>query len=111
MLFKYDWPGNVRELEHVLGSSIIFVEGEKIKLENLPVYLGDKTKDIDDGKMKKTGLESQNSFDDIIKKKEISLIEKSLNESGGNITKAADQLSMTRQRLRYKIDKYKIELE
>lgn len=113
LFYKYDWPGNVRELQHVIESSINFVEGEEIKLIHLPVYLDEKTKKIEKNSKEENRnisnhLERYRGMDDVIEKIEKDLIYKALNDSGGNISKAANLLKITRQRLHYKIDKYGI---
>jgi DNA-binding NtrC family response regulator len=40
-LQAYEWPGNVRELENVIERASIIREGDRIRLTDLPVDLGD----------------------------------------------------------------------
>ena len=49
------------------------------------------------------------SLDDVIEKIEKEMIMKALEKSGGNISKAASLLKITRQRLHYKLSKYNLE--
>lgn len=35
-MMRYDWPGNIRELSHALERAMIFCDGEKIDLPDLP---------------------------------------------------------------------------
>ncbi len=39
VLENYDWPGNVRELTNVLERSISSMEGDEIRVSDLPLYL------------------------------------------------------------------------
>ncbi len=38
-LVNYDWPGNVRELANVLERALSYLEGDKIRLADLPFHL------------------------------------------------------------------------
>lgn len=122
LFYKYDWPGNVRELRHVIESSATFVEDNEIKIKHLPVYLDEKAKLHKNGINKGVNdrnhnhsfdefLQHSSFLDDVIEKVEKVLITKALEEAKGNLTKAAGKLGITRQRLRYKIDKYRISYE
>lgn len=111
LFLKYNWPGNVRELRHVIESSMNFVENGQIKLIHLPVYLSEKINQEEKVESyhnitydSKTDL----SLDEVIEKTEKEMIIKALEKCGGNISKAADILKITRQRLHYKISKYNI---
>ena len=111
LFLKYNWPGNVRELRHVIESSMNFVESGEIKLIHLPVYLSEKINQEErveslDEIVNVSKMEL--SLDEVVDKTEKELIVKALEKSGGNISRAADMLKITRQRLHYKISKYNI---
>lgn len=112
LFMDYDWPGNVRELQHIIESSINFVLNEEIRLIHLPVYLSDK---ISKGRSIRTQNEDNydishhESLDEMIETMEKQMIIKTLKKTGGNISKAASILKVTRQRLHYKLSKYDIE--
>lgn len=111
LFLKYNWPGNVRELQHVIESSMNFVDNGQIELIHLPVYLSEKMKKekkIEDHKNIINDLKIDLSLDEVIEKTERELIVKVLEKTGGNISRAADMLKITRQRLHYKISKYNI---
>lgn len=113
LFFKYNWPGNVRELRHVIESSMNFVESGRIKLIHLPVYLSEKINQEDkieslDEIINISKMEL--SLDEVIEKTEKEMIVRALEKTGGNISKAADMLKITRQRLHYKISKYNIKI-
>ena len=108
LFLEYDWPGNVRELEHVIESSINFTQNNKIELFHLPVYLSEK---IESNRNKDIDLNSCISLDYALETVEREMIMGALKKTGGNVSKAANILKVTRQRLHYKIDKYGIKEE
>ena len=111
LFFKYNWPGNVRELRHVIESSMNFVESGEIKLIHLPVYLSEKINQEERVESLDEIVNVSNvelSLDEVVEKTEREMIVRALEKSGGNISRAADMLKITRQRLHYKISKYNI---
>ncbi|WP_108669970.1 sigma-54 interaction domain-containing protein [Peribacillus acanthi] len=46
-LVHYTWPGNIRELENVLERAINVLDGKRIELTHLPLYLRDHDKNND----------------------------------------------------------------
>jgi len=113
IFLEYNWPGNVRELQHVIESSMNFVESGRIELIHLPVYLSDKINQGESFESHDSIIYDSNmdlSLDEVIEKTERELIVKALEKSHGNISKAASMLKITRQRLHYKISKYNIKI-
>lgn len=111
LFLKYNWPGNVRELQHVIESSMNFISDGQIELIHLPVYLNEKMKKeekVEGYNNIKDDFNLDLSLDEVIEKTERELIVKVLEKTGGNISKAAKMLKITRQRLHYKISKYNI---
>ncbi len=104
-LFKaYPWPGNVRELENVIeGALALCEEGEKILSEkHLPPWM--RTEDREKGTWK-------GSLIDTVENLEQELIIQALREYGGNQTRAAEKLGITRRMLQYKMKKYEIKVK
>lgn len=102
LLCSYHWPGNVRELQNVIERSAIICRGSEIRPEHLPRELyvpqqssGDVVIDFPDGGISLEELEKE-------------LILKALEKSGGNQTKAAQLLGITRSALLYRSQKYDI---
>ncbi len=96
ILLKYDWPGNVRELENAVERAVILSKNGFI----------DKT----DLLMEETGaLRGEKSLDSIteIEKKHI---ENVLDKCGGNYSKTACILGISRMTLYNKIKAYGIEM-
>jgi len=96
-LLKYDWPGNVRELENVIERAVILSEGSSLNtkdlfLEENGVLVGEKT---------------LTSITEIEKKHIVNVLE----ECGGNCTKSAGILGISRMTLYNKIRSYGIEVK
>ena len=113
-LTRYDWPGNVRELQNVIERVINLVDGSTISLIHLPSEIYHPAV---------MPLASQpSSFSQVVritneraKKKQISadrereLILDLLVQHGGNVSKVAKELGMSRNTFYRKIRLYKIE--
>ncbi len=101
LLMAYPWPGNVRELENVIeGALALCEEGERVlSKKHLPPWM--RTKDQEKGTWK-------GSLIDTVESLEQELIIQALREYGGNQTRAAEKLGITRRMLQYKMKKYEI---
>jgi DNA-binding NtrC family response regulator len=108
LLKNYDWPGNIRELESLIYETLVMSELSQIEEENMPLRIrvraGDE-KDFSFGE----GRPMNQMIQNITEKKEKSFIEKALQESGGNRTKAAQILGVSRKTLFNKMVLYKIQ--
>ena len=101
-LMEYDWPGNVRELKNVIERAAIMSEGDELTAV-----------DIDQPPQKKHAGEISangnlvvpytNDFRDDRREFERRYIARCLEESGGNVTRAAAVLGMHRQSLQHKL--------
>src|SRR5215471_6950020 len=103
---RYRWPGNVRELRNVIERAMILEDENEITLKYLPRGLtgdsrtGDATSEspaTDNVQLPAGGI----SLDDV----EMSLVRQALQRSGGNQTKAAELLDISRDQLRYRMKK------
>jgi DNA-binding NtrC family response regulator len=103
-LASHSWPGNVRELENVVGHAAMMSLGDMIDVQDLPPYL-----------TKHPGGSGQGSPADLpaglgtLEENERLLLIRALEESHGNQSKAARQLRIGRDALRYKMKKYGLE--
>lgn len=113
----YHWPGNVRQLRHLLESAmnIIPENKETIEISDLPNYIipleeEKKTKEELENKTEKDNkiLENHQGIFEALKTEEKMVILETLKHTQGNIAKAAEKLGMSRQKLYYKLKKYKI---
>ncbi|MED4225176.1 sigma-54 dependent transcriptional regulator [Neobacillus cucumis] len=99
-LCEYAWPGNIRELLNVTERTHILKRSGSIEPEDLTF---DET--IKKEMVKKDSTFSNINLQETLDNVEVQLIEKALQESGGNQTKAADLLGISRNTLIYKMKK------
>ncbi len=107
LLLRYPWPGNVRELAHVMERIALlhpspFVKAEDLGLSGgkaaMPVIVdaaGTVVVDFTTGGIVLDEVERQ-------------LIEAALEASGWNRTVAAQRLGMSKETLRYRMEKYRL---
>lgn len=95
MLEKYPWRGNIREMENKIERAVILSEGDEIAIADLNI--------LDFEPLAVTA-----SDDNQLSEVEKLAIEKSLFRHGGNISKAADDLGLSRAALYRRIEKYQL---
>jgi len=99
---EYSWPGNIRELENVIQKTIILESACEIDTNILEKYIKreENIKDTAETMFDKAEQEKI--------KKEIEIIKEALLKTGGNRTKAAELLGISRRTLLYRIKEYKL---
>ncbi len=110
VLIEYNWPGNVRELRNVIERAVILTDGEKIK-ENavlLPRFSDINVRYPDVDGIVKTVLEAKEPLDEIMNQIENRIIQKALEKTQWNVTKAAEILGISRNIINYKFRKKEI---
>ncbi len=106
-LKSYHWPGNIRELESVIYEAIVLSDSPMISEANLPQRIR-SLKNGGDEIIIEPGKSLQDAVQNVIEKTEITFIEKALNDAGGNKTKAAQKLGISRKTLFNKLTQYQI---
>ena len=96
-LKAYHWPGNVRELRHTMERAVIMSEGPVLQPGDFNFSAPMQAPAQDD----EIGLDTLN-LDDI----EQAAVRKALSKHGGNISRAADELGISRKALYRRIEKY-----
>ena len=91
----YTWPGNVRELQHTVERAVILADGARIEVGDLQFSAAPAP----EGPALGSG-----SLD--LEEIERAAVRKALSKHGGNITRAADELGLTRKSLYRRIEKY-----
>ena len=103
-LGNYDWPGNVRELKNVIERALILGEGDTLLMEHLPIeILGQASKQggaIEGIRIPPQGIS--------LEKVEEALVKQALKMTNGNQTRAAKLLDISRDALRYRMQKFGI---
>ena len=106
---KYDWPGNVRELRNVIERALILEDTDKITTEYLP---GGLLAPARHGQTPATGTTEAESKRFVLPEEgisldeaELSFVRQAIQRSGGNQTRAAELLGISRDQLRYRLKK------
>ncbi len=97
----YTWPGNIRELQHTVERAVILSDVSTLQPSDLMFSApSDDTLDAERGE----ALLALESFD--LEAVEREVIRKALSKHGGNISRAAEALGLTRKSLYRRIEKY-----
>jgi transcriptional regulator with PAS, ATPase and Fis domain len=103
-LKEYDWPGNIRELRNVIERAMILGEGETLLMGHLPIEIFTQPATEGGGvegiRIPPGGLS--------LEKVEEALVRQALKMTKGNQTKAAKLLDISRDALRYRMQKFGI---
>ena len=106
---RYEWPGNVRELRNVIERALILEDGDVITMKYVPraVIEGIRQSVAEAGRTFGGALPNFRlpaegiSLDEV----EMELVRQAIERSGGNQTKAAELLAISRDQLRYRLKK------
>jgi transcriptional regulator with GAF, ATPase, and Fis domain len=84
-LLRYDWPGNVRELENAIERAVVLGSTELIQVEDLPESIVEET--AEEG-------EPVTALHEGLRQAKKELIERAIEQAGGNYTEAAGILGV-----------------
>jgi transcriptional regulator with PAS, ATPase and Fis domain len=104
-LLAYPWPGNVRELSHVIERAVLWSSGPDLDVEHLSLTTP-AALPPDGARAAGAPGSSRDRLD--LEGTERALIERALAEAGGNQTRAAHLLGISRDTLRYRLKKFGI---
>ena len=96
-LEKHNWPGNIRELQHSVERAVIMSESNILQPSDFFLT------PVDDNPSDEISTNNMN-----LEETEKMLIRKVIDKHGGNISKAAKELGLTRASLYRRIEKYGI---
>jgi DNA-binding NtrC family response regulator len=104
-LMEYDWPGNVRELRNAIERAAIMSEGAELNALDLsePSEQKGLVSQIEVAANGNLLVPYTSDFRDDRREFERRYIARCLEESGGNVTRAASVLGMHRQSLQHKL--------
>jgi nitrogen regulation protein NR(I) len=112
LLLGYSWPGNIRELENLMERSVLFADGSVILAASLPDSLRERAPGTlvpiaAVGPLGAIAAPSGASMKEIVRQAqaelERDLIGRALEETGGNVTRAAKRLQISRKSLQIKM--------
>ncbi len=96
---SYSWPGNVRELENKIKGAVIMADGKQITAADLGID------DVEGGEIDSLNLR------EVRQRAETKAIRTTLMKCYGNISRAAEQLGVTRPTLYDLLNKYGLSAE
>jgi len=106
-LKEYHWPGNVRELRNVIERCVLLSRGSALETKWLQLSEQDSALGAVDGDSICFPLNGSVTLDEV----ERHMIEEALRRERGNVTKAAALLGISRQTMRYRVQKHHIDTE
>ncbi len=120
LLLAYPWPGNVRELSHVIERAVLWSQGPTLDVEHLsltspasaPLAEFDVDRSVPDTALGSSDHPAPSALPQEgvdLAQWERTMIEHALREAGGNQTKAAQRLGISRDTLRYRLKKFGIQ--
>jgi two-component system, NtrC family, response regulator AtoC len=101
VLRSHPWAGNVRELHNVLEQAALLTVGERIGVADLNLR---EPPSLD-------GARAVSGTQETLSGVEYDFIVQALRRAGGNVTLAAQALGITRDALRYRMDKHELRRE
>jgi len=97
-MVSHHWPGNIRELENLMERTMLFCERSEIQVSDLPPEIGG---------LPSSAVPGSASLKEAVRAEtecvERELIQKALDETGGNVTQAARKLKISRKSLQTKM--------
>lgn len=94
-LKRYSWPGNIRELQHAVERALIMSDGHELKTNDFFFLKGERNVGSDSSS-------SKLNLEDVEKE----TIKRAIKIHSGNISKAADELGLTRASLYRRLEKH-----
>jgi len=95
LLQNYQWPGNIRELQHAIERAIIMSDSDELDSRDF-FFLSSKPVN------EKVSNTNSYNLDEVEK----NVIQRAIDKNGGNISKAAKELGLTRASLYRRLEKY-----
>jgi len=97
-LSAYRWPGNIRELRNLVERMVVLARGKVLDARDIPAQVREQA----------NGNEIRIDADLTVDEMEKRMIIQALEKTGGNRTKAAEKLGISRRTLHRKLNEYGI---
>jgi nitrogen regulation protein NR(I) len=102
ILRNYSWPGNIRQLENSLERMILMADGSELRARDISEEISGIASTLGSDH-----ADEPSSLKEIVKKQtqslERDLIERALEETASNVTRAAEKLGLSRKGLQLKM--------
>jgi two-component system, NtrC family, response regulator AtoC len=121
VILSYPWPGNVRELSHVIERAVLWSRESTLHVEHLSLTTPLRPEPDGGARASEAAATATKRNDGADSASELappgvdlnrwerSMIERAMQEAGGNQTKAAQRLGISRDTLRYRLKKFGIQ--
>lgn len=96
LLSAYGWPGNIRELRNLVERMVVLARGKVLDVSDIPAQVRNHNRDGE------ISVDAEMTVDEMEKRMVIQALEK----TGGNRTKAAEKLGISRRTLHRKLNQY-----
>lgn len=106
---RYDWPGNVRELMHAIESAVLIADSPTIRADHLNIHVAEPSgaMDINLGATGKTITVDFEEGGTTLEDAEYEIIRGALDHANHNLSRAARMLGISRDAIRYRLDKHR----
>lgn len=101
---QYDWPGNIRELKNAIETAYNNALSNQITLDDIPRRIRKNTS----LPITESVAASYHTLKDAVEVYEKGIIVRELQNSNGVIAETARKLGLSKQSLKYKMEKYKL---
>jgi DNA-binding NtrC family response regulator len=117
-LLAHSWPGNVRELRNVMERAVILESADEIRSTSLPDFevesrlrQGTVPRAEGRGLLHPPVIEGPVALGETLVQFERELILAAIERCGGNLTRAAQQLDLSRHALRYRMSRLNVTVD
>lgn len=104
----YPWPGNIREMQNIIERSAVLAQDGVIRLENLPTIFTDTYEQCSDDKVSRRQASFRAERELQVGRTEKNLIQRYLEETGGNVAKAARHAGIPRRTFYRLLEKHNL---
>lgn len=102
-MLLHPWPGNVRELRNVVEQAVLLSASDEIGPTDLMLPVGSVESP---NRMTALSGSSSEEGDSLLDRMEKEMLQQALSNSAGNVSKAARELGISRDTLRYRMEKH-----
>ena len=108
LLINYDWPGNIREMENLLERLVLMARGQTIAMADVPGEIKQAVYEQSLLPPEKKPSQLKEFIRSHTEEAERQMLARCLEECGGNVTRAAQRLGLSRKGLQLKMIKYNL---
>jgi transcriptional regulator with PAS, ATPase and Fis domain/Fe-S-cluster-containing hydrogenase component 2 len=107
---QYPWPGNIREMQNIIERSAVLAKEGIIRLENLPSIFTDTYESCHDEDVSRRRVSFKAERERQVVRTEKNIISRYLEETGGNVARAARLANIPRRTFYRLLEKHGIEV-